>query len=170
MGSKNASIAHCVQSNLKLASGLAPMHRLLEAGANVTIGTDGASSNNDQDMLSEISTASLLQKAISNDPTAFNAAQALTCATENAAKALQLPNVGVLKPGNSADFMVVSYDGANMRPVYDHLSHLIYCASKKDITHLYVDGVALMENRALTTIDEEEVAAVARKWQGRIGG
>ena len=168
MGRKKASVAHCVQSNLKLASGFAPMLRLMRAGANVTIGTDGAASNNRQNMLAEISAASLMQKALNDDPTAFSAVQTIGCATENAGKALLMPTSGVLKQGNSADFIVVSYDSVNMLPVYDHVSHLVYSANQNDITDVYVNGNALMKNRRLTTIDEEEVAETAKKWQKKI--
>ncbi|GAB7141176.1 TRZ/ATZ family hydrolase [Deferribacterales bacterium RsTz2092] len=168
LGSKKASIAHCPHSNMKLASGFAPIQKLLNAGANVTIATDGASSNNDLDMLAEIQTAALLQKAFMNDPTAFNAETAFVSATRSAAEALHLDNIGTIKSGKQADFIVVSYNSSNMQPVYNPLSNLIYSANKGNITDMFVAGRQLMKDKTLTTINESDVLATAKMWRDKI--
>ncbi len=168
MGRKKVNVSHCLQSNLKLASGFAPMAKLMDAGANVTIGTDGAASNNDQDMLSEMNTVALFHKGLMNDPTVFDAETTLNCATKNAAKALGLSGVGELKEGFHGDFMVVSYASPHMQPVYNPLSHLIYSAKKSDITDLYVAGKPLMSKRKLITLNEEEVIQTAGRWAEKI--
>ena len=168
MGGKKVNVAHCIQSNFKLASGFTPAVKLMKAGANVTIATDGASSNNDLDMLSEIQTAALFHKAYSNDPTAFNAETALMTATTNAAKALYLDNTGTLKDGYQADFMVVSYDSPHMQPVFHPVSNFIYSGQKNDITDVFVAGKQLLKDRQLTCMDEKEVLAKTKEWVKRI--
>ncbi|MDR0455001.1 MAG: amidohydrolase family protein [Deferribacteraceae bacterium] len=168
MGQKKANVSHCLQSNLKLASGFAPISKLTEAGANVTIGTDGAASNNDQDMISEMNTVALFHKGFMNSPTVFSAEDVFNCATKNAAHALGLTNVGELKNGFQADFMVVSYASAHMQPVYNHLSHLIYSAKKSDVTALYVAGNPLMVNGKLKTINEKKAVKDACGWSEKI--
>ena len=168
MGRKKVNISYCLQSNLKLASGFAPMYKLMNAGANVTIGTDGAASNNDQDVLSEMNTVALFNKGLMNDPTAFNAETTFNCATKNAAKALGLTGVGELKKGFQADFIVVSYAASHMQPVYNPLSHLIYSAKKSDVTDLYVAGKPLMSKSKLTTINEKRAIQSAAEWSEKI--
>jgi 5-methylthioadenosine/S-adenosylhomocysteine deaminase len=169
LGKKQVNVAHCIQSNMKLASGCAPIDKLIKAGANGTIGTDGCASNNDQDMLTELSTVALFHKAFSESPTALTAPEAFKCATANAAKALKLPT-GELKEGAPADFMVVSYSAVHMQPVYDHLSHLLYTAGKNDITDLYVAGRPLMQAGKIQSFDEEEVINKAKYWAKKIQG
>ena len=168
MGRKKVNVSHCLQSNLKLASGFAPMSKLMKAGSNVTIGTDGAASNNDQDMLSEMNSVALFHKGFMSDPTLFDAETTFNCATKNASKALGLTEIGELKERFQADFMVVSYASSHMQPVYNPLSHLIYCAEKSDVTDLYVAGKPLMSKGKLITIDEENVINNAGKWAEKI--
>lgn len=165
MGKKKANVSHCLQSNLKLASGFAPVTKMMQAGINVTIGTDGASSNNDLDMLSEMKSVALFHKGYTLDPTAMDAKTTLLAATENAAKALYIDNTGVLKKGYQADFMVVSYDKPHMQPVHSPLSNLIYSAHKDDITDVFVAGKQLMKDRRLTTIDEKDAIENFNKWK-----
>lgn len=168
LGKKRVSISHCPESNLKLASGFAPMTKLKNAGANITIGTDGAASNNDLNMLAEMSTAAKLQKALSKDATAFDAKAVLDMSTKNAAKALNIKNTGELKKGNYADFFVLSLNDINTLPVYNPVSHLIYAASPENITDLFINGRQLMGNRKLTILDEEAIKDKARYWQEKV--
>jgi len=168
MGSKNVSVTHCVESNLKLANGFAPIGKMVSAGVNVTIGTDGAASNNDIDMIGEMRTVALTHKGFRCDATTFPAAKVLKMATENGAKALGLKDTGVLKKGHKADFIVVSFDSVMMTPVYHPVSHLIYSGNCNDVTDVYVNGKCLMKNRELTTIDEQAIKANAREWARKI--
>lgn len=163
MGEKKVNISHCVESNLKLASGIAPITKLQSAGANITIGTDGVASNNNQMIIKEISTVAKLHKAISNDATALPADTVLKMATENAAKALGYDNLGVLAKGKQADFFVISFDAAHMTPVYNPISHLLYSATSNDITDLIVAGETIMRNRIILTLDEEAIKNEARE-------
>lgn len=170
IGSKGVSIAHCIESNLKLASGFAPVKQMLDAGVNVTIGTDGQASNNDIDMIGEMSTAAKFHKAFSHDATALDAKTVLNMATKNAAKALGLEGCGELKAGGKADLFVVSFDSVHTTPVYNPVSHLIYSAGRSDVTDVYVNGKCLMENGVITVIDENEIKEKARSWASKIKG
>ncbi len=168
LGSKNANIAHCIQSNLKLGNGFAPVKKMADAGCNITVGTDSAASNNDLDLLKDMQFIALVHKGLSSDPSIFDSCMVLDMATKNAAKALHKLCLGTLHVGNQADFMVVSYDSAHMLPVYNPVSTLIYSAQKNDITDLFVAGRQLMKNRHLTTIDESDVAKRIKYWQDKI--
>jgi 5-methylthioadenosine/S-adenosylhomocysteine deaminase len=168
-GLLGVSIAHCPESNLKLASGCAPIAKLVAAGANVTIGTDGAASNNDLDMFSEMRTTALLAKAISGDPRAVPAGTALRMATINGAKALGLESeIGSLERGKSADFIAVDLSPAATTPVYDVISQLVYAAGRDQVTDVFVAGRALLRDRRLLTLDEPAVLAKAAEWRNRI--
>jgi len=168
-GRLGVSIAHCPESNLKLASGCAPIAKLVAAGANVAIGTDGAASNNDLDMFSEMRTAALLAKATANDPRVVPAATALQMATLNGARALGLEQeTGSLVRGKSADFIAVDLSAASTTPVYDVISQLVYAAGRDQVTDVFVAGRALLRDRRLTTIDEPAVLAKATEWRARI--
>jgi 5-methylthioadenosine/S-adenosylhomocysteine deaminase len=163
------SVAHCPESNLKLASGFCPVDRLLKAGVNVAIGTDGAASNNDLDLFGEISTAALLAKGVSGDAQALSAPQALHMATLAGAKALGAEHeFGSLVAGKSADFIVVNLNRAGTQPVYNVLSHLVYAASRDQVTHAFVAGRALLRDGRLLTVDEPAAISRAREWQQRI--
>ncbi|MES2488655.1 MAG: TRZ/ATZ family hydrolase [Pseudomonadota bacterium] len=163
------SIAHCPESNLKLASGFCPVDKLLKAGVNVAIGTDGAASNNDLDLLGEMRTGALLAKGVSGDPLALSAPQALHMATLAGAKALGWEQEsGSLVKGKSADFIAVNLDRAGTQPVYNVLSHLVYAANRDQVTDVYVAGRALMRDGRLLTVDEKATVQKAREWQLRI--
>lgn len=163
------SVAHCPESNLKLASGFCGSHALLEAGVNVCLGTDGAASNNDLDMLSEMRSASLLAKAVSKDATALNAKQALQMATYNGAKALGLEQItGSLAPGKSADMQLIDLDRIETQPCYDPVAQFVYSASREQITDLWCGGTPLMQDRQLCTLDEAELLANAKQWHEKI--
>ncbi|MEC9492256.1 amidohydrolase family protein [Flexistipes sp.] len=168
LGRKKVNVSHCPESNMKLASGFAPMYQLYKAGTNITIGTDGAASNNDLDMLSELSTMAKIHKALNRDATVFDAESVLNMATRNAAKSLQLRNMGELKEGNCADFFVMNLDDINTLPVYNPVSHLIYSANPENITDLFINGRQLMENGKLTFIDQQAIKDKARYWQKKV--
>jgi 5-methylthioadenosine/S-adenosylhomocysteine deaminase len=162
-------VAHCPESNLKLASGFCPVARLQAAGVNVALGTDGAASNNDLDLFGEMRTAALLAKGVSGDARALSASAALQMATLNGARALGLETeIGSLVAGKSADFIAVNLSAAHLQPMYSVTSHLVYAAGRADITHSYVAGRALMHDRSLLTLDEDEVIAKAGEWRNRI--
>jgi 5-methylthioadenosine/S-adenosylhomocysteine deaminase len=164
-----ASVVHCPESNLKLASGFCPVHRLLTAGVNVALGTDGAASNNDLDMLGEMRTAALLAKAVSQEATAVPAHTALRMATLNGARALGLDNeTGSLKPGKAADITAVDLSVLPSQPVYDPVSQIVYTATREQVTDVWVAGRHLLASRALATVDENAVLHQARLWRDKI--
>ena len=164
-----ASVVHCPESNLKLASGFCPVHALLNAGVNVALGTDGAASNNDLDMLGELRTAALLAKAVSGDATAVPAHTALRMATLNGAKAMGLEaEIGSLRPGKAADITAIDLSALSSQPVYDPVSQIVYTASREQVTDVWVAGKRLLANRALTTLDEDAILNRARVWRDMI--
>ncbi|MES0873349.1 TRZ/ATZ family hydrolase [Sinimarinibacterium thermocellulolyticum] len=162
-------IAHCPESNLKLASGFCPVHKLRTAGVNVALGTDGAASNNDLDLFGEMRSAALLAKGVSGDARALPAHEALRAATLAGAQALGLDGeIGTLAAGKSADFIAVDLGGLATQPVYNVLSQLVYASSRDQVTHSFVAGRALLRDGALTTLDETEILAKAARWRARI--
>jgi len=166
----NCSVVHCPESNLKLASGFCPVERLWQAGVNVAMGTDGAASNNDLDLLSETRTAALLAKAVSGSATAVDAHRALRMATLNGARALGLDGcIGSLEVGKAADVVAFDFSGLALQPVYHPVSQLIYAASRECVKHVWVAGKPLLENGQLTGFDEAALIAQARAWGERIG-
>jgi len=163
------SVAHCPESNLKLASGFCPVDRLLKAGVNVALGTDGAASNNDLDLLGEMRTAALLAKGVANDARALPAAAALRMATLAGAKALGLDGeIGSLKAGKAADFIALDLGEAGTQPVYNAISQLVYAGARHQVTDVFVAGRALMRGRKLLTVDEPAAIAVAQHWRAKI--
>ncbi len=166
-----AHVVHCPESNLKLASGFCPVARLLRAGINVALGTDGAASNNDLDMLGEMRTAALLAKGVSGDAAALPAAAALEAATLAGARALGLESeFGSIEPGKSADLAAIDLSGLDTQPVHHALSQVVYAAARHHVSHVWVAGRALLEDGAYTTLDESAVRARAREWRARIDG
>jgi 5-methylthioadenosine/S-adenosylhomocysteine deaminase len=150
LAKNNASVVHCPSSNLKLASGIAPVVAMMKAGINVALGTDGAASNNRLDMFEEMRLAALLAKVQSNDASAMNAAQAFTAATLNGARALGLSEItGSLEVGKAADIIAISLARPAMNPLYDPVSHFVYVASRDDVTDVWVNGYHHVANRAL---------------------
>ena len=163
-------VAHCPSSNLKLASGIAPVRALLAAGINVGLGTDGAASNNRLDLFAEIRLAALLAKGSSGDATAVPAWEALEMATLRAARALGLDaSIGSLRAGKLADLTAVRLDEIEASPCYDPLSHLVYAAGREQVSHVWVNGKLVLDERRLTTLDVNEVIARAAYWRDRIG-
>lgn len=162
-------VVHCPESNLKLASGFCPVHRLQRAGVNLALGTDGAASNNDLDMFSEMHTAALLAKGVAGNASALPAAQALTMATINGARALGLEQeTGSLEIGKSADLVAVAFDRVQSQPLYHPISQLVYACGRNQVRHVWVAGRQLVSEGSLTTLDSERLLDRARYWQERI--
>lgn len=165
----NSSVIHCPESNLKLASGFCPVEKLWQAGVNVAIGTDGAASNNDLDLLGETRTAALLAKAVAGSATALDAHSALRMATLNGARALGLDaDTGSLELGKLADLVAFDLSGLAQQPVYDPVSQLIYAGSRSCVQHLWVGGKQLLDQGRLSRLDEDRIIANARAWGARI--
>ncbi|WP_207263506.1 TRZ/ATZ family hydrolase [Pseudomonas sp. GW101-3H06] len=167
----NTNVIHCPESNLKLASGFCPVERLWQAGVNVAVGTDGAASNNDLDLLGETRTAALLAKAVAGSATALDAHRALRMATLNGARALGLEaEVGSLELGKAADMVAFDLSGLAQQPVYDPVSQLIYATGRDCVKHVWVAGKQLLDDRRLTRLDEEQLVTSAKSWGLRISG
>ena len=154
------SVVHCPSSNLKLASGIAPVADMLRAGVNVSIGTDGAATNNDLDLFTEARLAALLQKGITGDPTVLPAEKVFAMLTIDGARAIGLGNqLGSLEEGKLADIMVLDFGSPNLIPCYDLYSHLIYAAAAADVCHVMIHGNLVMQDRRMLTIDEAAIKA-----------
>jgi 5-methylthioadenosine/S-adenosylhomocysteine deaminase len=169
LATANASVAHCPASNLKLASGFCEVGKLIKAGVNVALGTDGAASNNNLDMLEEMHLAALLAKGVAGDATAVPAAQALRMATLNGARALGLDSeIGSLINGKRADIAAIDLSGIDTLPLYDPLSQIVYAANRNDVTDVWVNGRRVLASRHLATLDPAALAAKAAAWRDKI--
>ncbi|NIR60869.1 MAG: TRZ/ATZ family hydrolase [Gammaproteobacteria bacterium] len=165
-----AHVVHCPQSNLKLASGLCPVQRLIDAGVNVALGTDGAASNNDLDMMAEMQSAALLAKVTAGHAAAAPATRVLRMATLDGARALGLEGeLGSIEPGKSADLAAVRLDGIETQPLYNPVSQIVYAAGREQISDVWVAGQHVLKGRVLTHLDEHELLERAREWRGKIG-
>ncbi len=163
------SVAHNPTSNMKLASGIAPVSRMLHAGINVGIGTDGAASNNKLDMLADTRMAALLAKVGMLEPTAVPAATALRMATLNGAKALGIDDrVGSLETGKQFDAIALNLDCIETAPAFDPISHLVYAAGREQVEEVWVAGERLLQAGRLTTLDLPVLKATAAEWRERI--
>jgi 5-methylthioadenosine/S-adenosylhomocysteine deaminase len=163
LAARNVHVVHNPESNMKLASGVAPVPRLLAGGVNVALCTDGCASNNNLDMLGEMDCCAKLHKAASLDPTVLAAHQVLTMATRNGAKALGWgAQLGRLAPGMLADCIVIDFDKPHLTPCYEPVSHLVYVARGADVRHSVIHGRLVMEDRQLLTLDLEEITAHVR--------
>ena len=163
MADKKVRVAHNPQSNLKLASGIAPVPEMLAAGLVVGLGTDGASSNNNLDMLEEARLTAMLHKNNNSDPLVIPAKQALNLATKQGALALGLTDVGEVKVGQKADLVLYDMNKPYWYPRHDRTSLFVYAANASDADTVIVNGKILMEHGNLLTIDEEKVYAEANK-------
>jgi 5-methylthioadenosine/S-adenosylhomocysteine deaminase len=169
LAQKGASIVHCPESNLKLASGFCPVAKCLDAGINVALGTDGSASNNDLDMLGEMRTAALIGKAVAGDASAIPAMTALRMATINGAKALGLEKqIGSLEVGKFADVIAIDLSALETQPLYCPISQIVYAANRNQVTDLWVAGQHLLKSRELTTFDMTELQHNIEKWQLRL--
>lgn len=158
LAANGSHIIHCPVSNMKLASGICPAHQLLSAGVNVALGTDSSSSNNNLDMFGEMHSAALLAKIGTMDATALPADQVLQMATINGARALGIDEVtGSLEVGKSADIVAVNFDTIETIPVYDPISHLVYCSSRDHVSDVWITGKQLLTNGVLNNIDEKKL-------------
>jgi 5-methylthioadenosine/S-adenosylhomocysteine deaminase len=164
-------IIHCPESNLKLASGFCPVAACLDAGVNVALGTDGAASNNDQDMLAEMRVAALLAKGVSGRADALPAMQALKMATINGAKALGLDaEIGSLKPGKAADVVAIDLSDVETQPVFNPLAQIVYAVSRHQVSDVWVAGRKLLNKRQLMGTDLNDLRQRAAAWQQRLAG
>lgn len=162
-------VLHCPESNLKLASGFCSAYELQHKGINVTLGTDGAASNNDLDMFGEMRTAALLAKAVAKNASALPAKDILRMATMNGAKALGLDSeIGSLEIGKAADIIAVDLGNIENQPVYNPVSQLIYSAGRENVTDVWVAGNHLLKNRELTTLDQKSILEKTLLWQEKI--
>ncbi len=165
---KKISIAHCPVSNLKLASGFAPIKKILDAGINLAIGTDGAASNNSLDLFAETKTAAIVAKAYADDPTVMPAFSALEMATINGAKALHLQDkIGSIENGKSADIIAIALDDFITQPIYNPISHLAYAVNRLQVSDVWVNGKCLLENGQLSTLNPEKIVAAVKPWHDR---
>jgi len=165
----STGVAHCPESNMKLASGAAPVADLLSRGVRLALGTDGPASNNNLDLFEEMRSASLLAKIATSDPEALSAHEVLKMATVDAAKVLAMDDlVGTLEPGKMADLIVVDFHRPHLTPVYDPVSHLVYSARGSDVRDLMVNGRFVVRDGRLTTIDLESIMDRARELASRI--
>jgi 5-methylthioadenosine/S-adenosylhomocysteine deaminase len=162
LATHGCSVAHCPSSNLKLASGFAPIEALRAAGVNLCLGTDGAASNNRLDVLTEMRTAALLAKAVARSAEAMPAHAVLRAATLGGAQALGLEaRIGSIEPGKRADLVAVALRGPELTPCYDPVSHLVYAAGREHVTHVWVDGKQRMSDGRLET----DLSNLDTRWQ-----
>ncbi|MCR4427317.1 MAG: amidohydrolase [Firmicutes bacterium] len=164
LSGNRVGVAHNPGSNMKLASGIAPVPRMLDRGVRVGLGTDGAASNNNLDMIEEMRLAALLHKVFTGDPTVMPAAKCLEMATAGGAACLGLQDqIGSLEVGKKADIVLVDFNSPHLTPHADPISHLVYAASGADVSTVIIDGTVVMEDRRLLSIDEEEILAKVEK-------
>lgn len=170
LASHGCHVAHCPSSNLKLASGFAPIASLLAAGVNVGIGTDGAASNNRLDMIGELRLAALLGKGVAADPAALPAHQVLRMATLGGARALGLDDrIGSLEVGKMADIVAVDMNHPATQPCYEPISQLVYSTGSDQVSHVWVAGKPVLNEGRCLTLDANEVIGRAHVWRGKIG-
>jgi 5-methylthioadenosine/S-adenosylhomocysteine deaminase len=169
LAERKVGVIHNPTSNMKIASGISPVTKMLQAGVRVGLGTDGAASNNDLDMWEEMRLASFLQKVDQMNPEVLSATTVLGLATRGGAEAVGLGGVvGQIAVGLKADLIQVSFDDVHFVPTYDVISHLVYVADEQDVVSVVVDGKMLMRDREMLTIDTARVAGEARELAGRI--
>jgi 5-methylthioadenosine/S-adenosylhomocysteine deaminase len=163
------SVAHCPSSNLKLASGFAPVAALAAAGVNIALGTDGAASNNRLDLFQEMRSAALVAKAVARDAAAMPAHAALRAATLGGATALGLEaRIGSIVPGKAADLAAVEFDSLELQPAFDIVSHLVYVSGRENVTDVWVSGERVLEDRSLARAELSDLQARALLWQTKI--
>jgi 5-methylthioadenosine/S-adenosylhomocysteine deaminase len=164
LAANSVKVAINPESNMKLASGTAPVRELMAAGVCVALGTDGCASNNDLDMIGEMDTAAKVHKVVTEDPTVMKAQTALELATINGARALGLEKfIGSIEKGKLADIIVVDTAKPHLTPMYNPISHLVYAARGSDVAHSIIHGRLVMENRQLLCLDVEKAMADVRQ-------
>lgn len=166
-----AHVIHCPDSNLKLASGICPTQALLDKSINVALGTDGAASNNDLNVFSEMQTAALIGKYKQNDASAINAETALEMATINGAKAMGLSDtIGSLEKGKSADCIAIDLSGLAYQPVHNPISQLVYTHAGNQVSDVWIRGKRKVKNHTLVSINTEKLIKTANLWRNKISG
>ena len=166
---KKVHVSHNPESNLKLASGFAPVAKLLKAGVNVCLGTDSAASNNDLDLLGELQTAAFIGKGVAQDPTVLDAMTVLEMATINGAKAVGLEkDIGSLEIGKKADLISIDFDHLFTQPIFNPISHLVYAVNRLQVKDVFVSGKSLLTNGEFTQLDVKEVIARANAWASKV--
>jgi 5-methylthioadenosine/S-adenosylhomocysteine deaminase len=165
----SVNVIHCPESNLKLGNGICPVARLLEYNVNLALGTDGAASNNNLDLLAESRSAALLAKGYAADPCVLNAFQTLEMLTINAATALGQENLlGSIEAGKLADLCAIRLDSLQTTPMYDVVSHLVYAASSQQVSHVWVGGRMLLQDGQFLHMDIDDIMERANDWAMRI--
>ena len=168
---RGVSVVHCPESNLKLASGFCPACALQRAGVTVAIGTDGAASNNDLDMLGETRSAAILSKAVAQDAAGLDAFAALRAATLGSAKAMGFDHlIGSIQPGKQADLACVDLSALETQPLHHVVSQLVYATGRHQVTDAWIAGRHKLRDRQLVEMDEAGIVANARQWRSRIAG
>jgi 5-methylthioadenosine/S-adenosylhomocysteine deaminase len=166
---RGVSVAHCAESNLKLASGFCPAAKLQRAGVNLALGTDGAASNNDLDMFGEMRSAALLAKCVADDASALDASATLRAATLGGAKALGFDHlVGSIEPGKQADLACVDLAQLETQPLHHVVSQLVYACGRHQVSDVWIAGEARLRERVLVDMDAAALVANARQWRQRI--
>lgn len=169
LAERGVHILHCPESNMKLASGFCPVHKLQQAGVNICIATDGAASNNDLDLLGEARTAAFLAKGISEDPHALPVTDAIEMITINAARALGMENeIGSIEVGKQADFCALDFSGPESRPVHDVLSQIIYATNREQVSDVWIAGEHILQQRQLPRMDITDICTRADQWGERL--
>ncbi len=169
LAENRVAVAHNPESNMKLASGVAPVVKMRQAGIKVGLGTDGAASNNNLDMFEEMRSASLLHKLVNKDPLALPAFNVLMMATRDGAQALGLEKqVGILKPGYKADLIMVDLNQAHLCPRHNLLAHMVYAAQGSDVDTVIIDGQVVMQDRKMLTVNEDLVRQEAESRAQRL--
>jgi 5-methylthioadenosine/S-adenosylhomocysteine deaminase len=164
IASRGASISHCPESAMKLASGVAPVPDMISLGVKVGLGTDGCASNNDLDLFSEMGSAAKVHKVFRKDPVACPAWQALMMAVAGGASALGLGNeIGSIEPGKKADLIALSLNQPHLTPIYDPVSHIVYTARGSDVRFVWVDGRQIVKDGRVLTVNETEVISEAAR-------
>jgi len=169
LAKQGVTVVHCPQSNLKLASGFCPVNDLVASGVNVAIGTDGAASNNNLNLLDEAQTAALLAKGVAADPQAVDAFTALEMATINGARALHLDQqIGSIEIGKQADLAALDLSPPETQPLFNVISQLIYAASSSQFTDVWVAGRRLLNSGVLSSMEIEDVLESVKSWQTKL--
>jgi 5-methylthioadenosine/S-adenosylhomocysteine deaminase len=168
LSKRGVSVVHNPSSNMKLASGIAPVKKMIDSGINVCLGTDGAASNNSLDMFKEMREASYLQKVHTLDPTAMTVDEVLSMATWRGAKALGFDSVGRIESGMNADLIILNTQKEYYYPRYNIKSAVIYSANCSDVETVIIDGNIVMENRNMTTLDEERILFEVQRWSSKL--
>ncbi len=169
LAERKVKIAHCPESNLKLASGVAPVPKMLEKGITVSFGTDGTASNDDLDIIGEFSTAAKLHKGVNYNPTVLNAKQVLAMATRDAAKAILLDDkIGTIETGKFADLVIIDINQPHLQPLFDPYIQIVYSAKGCDVDSVIINGKVVVKNKTVQTIEKDKVLYIAKKWRERI--